>query len=76
MEKEFVYRTYGKGELAQLYSPHASIGAARRKLMFWISMQPDLLDQLHAIGFIDSNRTFTPAQVRLIVEALGEPGWI
>uniref|UniRef100_UPI003078C1C2 DUF4248 domain-containing protein n=1 Tax=Phocaeicola coprophilus TaxID=387090 RepID=UPI003078C1C2 len=48
-------------------------GAARRKLMYWISLQPALVDALHASGFSQKVRSFTPAQVRLIVEALGEP---
>lgn len=41
--------------------------------MYWISLQPALVDALHASGFSQKVRSFTPAQVRLIVEALGEP---
>ena len=29
-------RTYGKGELAQLYCPNITTAAARKKLMQWI----------------------------------------
>ena len=53
--------------------PTSRQGAARRKLMYWISLQPALVDALHASGFSQKVRSFTPAQVRLIVEALGEP---
>ena len=67
------HRSYGKSELAQLYSPHLSVSAARRKLMQWIHQQPLLMDALHRSGFSDSMHTFTPYQVRLIVDALGEP---
>ena len=67
----FQIRSYGIGELARCYAPN--IRAARRKLMYWISLQPALVDALHASGFSQKVRSFTPAQVRLIVEALGEP---
>ena len=66
-------RTYGKGELAQLYCPNITTAAARKKLMQWINLYPNLMDALHQAGFSDAIRSFTPAQVRLIVEALGEP---
>ena len=66
-------RTFGKGELAQLYCPNITTAAARKKLMQWINLYPNLMDDLHRAGFSASSRSFTPAQVRLIVEALGEP---
>ena len=69
----FQIRTYGKGELAQLYCPNITTAAARKKLMLWIHFYPNLIDNLRVIGFSDTSKTFTPAQVRLIVEALGEP---
>lgn len=69
----FQYRAYGKGELAQLYCPNITTAAARKKLMVWINYYPNLMDQLRSIGYTDVSRSFTPAQVRLIVEALGEP---
>ena len=40
--EHFQIRTYGKGELAQLYNPHVTQAAACRKLMHWISLQPQL----------------------------------
>ena len=66
-------RAYGKGELAQLYCPHITTAAARKKLMLWINLYPNLREALHQAGFSDATRSFTPAQVRLIVDALGEP---
>lgn len=69
----FQIRTYGKGELAQLYCPNITTSAARKKLMLWIHYYPHLMESLHAIGFSETSRSFTPAQVRLIVDALGEP---
>lgn len=69
----FHYRMYGKTELALLYCPHLSSSAARRKLMQWIALQPQLVEDLHRMGMVDNSRCFTPIQVRLIVEAIGEP---
>ena len=47
--------------------------AAFRKLNQWIDFHPTLRHELHALVPSDRVRTYTPAQVRLIVEALGEP---
>ena len=69
----FHIRMYGKSELAQLYCPHISPSAARRKLMQWIALQPHLSASLQQIGLTESSRCFTPAQVKLIVDAIGEP---
>lgn len=44
----FQIRSYGIGELARCYAPNITAGAARRKLMYWISLQPALVDALHA----------------------------
>ena len=70
---DFRLRAYGRTELAQLYSPHLSAGAAWQKLRAWISLYPGLTDQLSAAGYTPRLRMFTPRQVRMIVEALGEP---
>lgn len=66
-------RSYGKGELAQLYCPNVTTAAARKKLKSWMYYYPHLMENLRSIGYTDVSRSFTPAQVRLIVEALGEP---
>ena len=71
--ENFKIRAYGIGELAGCYSPNITVGAARRKLMYWISLQPELVAALRASGFNGRTRSFLPVQVRLIVEALGEP---
>lgn len=73
MQENFHFRTYGKGELASLYSPGITTTAARRKLRFWIRHHPTLMDDLLASGYTENARLFTPIQVRLIVAALGEP---
>lgn len=73
LQSSFHIRPYGIGELARLYSPHITVGAARRKLMLWIALQPSLTAALRNSGFCNKVRSFTSAQVQLIVEALGEP---
>lgn len=70
---QFVVRSYGKSELALLYNPHITPKAACKKLNFWISLQPELVVNLCKSGLSLLSKSYTPAQVRLIVEALGAP---
>ena len=58
----FEIRTYGRTELAQLYCPDLCPESAYRKLKHW-----------SALGLSPRSRSYTPAQVSLIVGALGEP---
>lgn len=69
----FVIRTYGRTELAQIYSPELCPAAAFRKLNRWIDLYPGLRNGLSALGGSSHSRSYTPAQVGLIVAALGEP---
>jgi len=69
----FSLRAYGRTELAQAYCPQLSPGAAWQKLSMWINLYPSLLERLKAIGYSPHQRVFTPRQVAMIVEALGEP---
>ncbi len=72
----FVIRTYGRTELAQIYCPNLCPEAAFRKLKHWIDLCPDLRDGLSALGGSSRSRSYTPAQVRLIVAGLKpEVGW-
>ena len=63
----FKIRTYGRTELAQLYCPGIC------PLNQWIDFHPTLRSELHALVPSDKVRTYTPAQVQLIYNALGEP---
>ena len=69
----FSVKSYGKGELARMYSPHLTENAARVKLMKWIQMQPRLVEQLTELGFSRTTKVLTPLMVRYIVDAIGEP---
>ena len=69
----FAIRTYGRTELAQIYCPGLCPEAAYRKLQRWIDLYPGLRRELSESGLSARSRTYTPAQVRIIVAALGEP---
>jgi hypothetical protein len=67
-------RTYGRMELALMYNPKLSSGHAWRKLKYWIEHNKALADALAQSGYNRSHRhSFTPKEVALIFEYLGEP---
>lgn len=71
---EFKVKAYGKSELALLYFPDASSAhTAVNHLMSWIRRNPQLKEQLVGMGYRKSAKFFTPKEVKLIVEYLGEP---
>ena len=70
---EFKIRAYGRMELAQLYSPDLTGIAAYRKMKKWIALYPGLEQQLYNLGYQPTHRSFTPLEVRAIVDAIGEP---
>lgn len=72
-EDRFVIKTYLKVVLARLYNPHLSDEGAMRKMRRWINRQPQLKEQMAALQVSPTDRHYTPKQVRLIVEYLGEP---
>lgn len=69
----FRIHAYGRMELSMLYSPHVSPETAWRRLKRSIHRYPGLLDALRAIGYTPKCRSFTSAQVKKIVECIGEP---
>ena len=71
--ENFEIRTYGRTELAQCYFPDLNSQAAYRKLQYWIDYYPHLREDLNATGCTPKSRTYMPAQVKLIVGAIGEP---
>lgn len=70
--QEFRIRAYGRTELAMVYCPELTPCSAYRKLRQWINRSPGLADRLRRLGDGQA-RTWTPAEVREIVDALGEP---
>ena len=72
MREAFKCRVYGHTELAQLYLPNITPKSAWRAFKKWLKKFPGLWARLEAMGAW-CRRVFTPAEVRLIVEAIGEP---
>ena len=66
--ERFVIRAYGKSELAMLYFPKSSKATALRMLNKWLKFSPRLR-KLPNPKF----RYYTPLQVKLILDELGEP---
>ena len=70
---DFKIRPYTKKELALLYFPDSIPHTAVNHLMTWILRCTPLIRQLEAAGYKKKSKVFTPHQIRLIVEHLGEP---
>ena len=66
-------KSYSKGELAMLYAPNIAPSSACKRLTAWMLHHPTLMTDLRKTGYNNKQRTFTPKQVGLIFEALGEP---
>ena len=67
-------RTMGKTELARLYAPGLTDGAALNRLADWIGRIPELTEQLARTGYRRRQHMLTPGQVELILRYLGQPG--
>lgn len=72
-EERFPIHSYGKGELACLYIRNVQQASAVKEFNIWIRKAPGLEQKLRETGMSRTARRYTPRQVRLIVEALGEP---
>ncbi len=67
-------RAYGKAELALLYFPHAKTGhIAVNRLNAWIKRCKPLYHDILECHSSKHSKGFTPKEVALIVEFLGEP---
>ena len=73
MDNEFVIRAYTKKELALMYFPDSSPRTAVNHLMAWIRRCTRLWELLKETDYETTCKTFTPRQVRAIVDQLGEP---
>lgn len=69
----FPIRTYGKGELALCYFHRVQQQTAVKEFNGWIRKFPGLEEELINTGMNRTARMYTPRQVRIIVDALGEP---
>lgn len=69
MKKVFISKT----DLAQAYFPFIDPRSARNKLMQLINDDQSLVDSLNDCGYKFRNRQFSPKQVDIIVDKLGNP---
>ena len=67
-DEEFEIKAYGKSELAMMYAPELTESGAWKKLKRWMKLNPRLRHLLKS-----GSNTFTPRQIRRIVNELGEP---
>ncbi len=73
-EQIFRIRPYTKRELARLYFPDTpKIKTAVTNLRRWMGQNAGMMERLSEAGYLPGNRIFSPRQVRIIVEAFGEP---
>ena len=69
----FIIRAYTKKELALMYFPDSLPRTAVNHLMAWVRRCTPLREELLNTGYSPTSKAFTPRQVRLVVEYLGEP---
>ena len=73
MEEKFRIKSYGYGELAQLYFPNISKKSASAQLRRWIKLSNNVMTELENFGYKPGIRLLTPAHVKVIVNEFGEP---
>lgn len=73
-EPTFRIRPYSKRELARLYFPDTLLDeSAVANLRNLIKRNAELIDELKKAHYRPHNKMFTPRQVRIITDFLGEP---
>lgn len=73
MEKKFETRTFGFGELAQLYFPQITKESASRMFSQWIYNSPELVTQLSELNWKKRAKYFTPKQVKVLIGHFDPP---
>ncbi len=59
-----------KTELAQLFLPHIEPHSALNRMMIWIKRNPELMAELHTMGYRPRQKYFTTQQREAIERAL------
>ena len=72
--EDFKIRMYTKKELALMYFPESMPRTAVNHLMAWIRLCTPLWNELLKMGYCKTSKSFSPKQVKAIVDYLGEPG--
>ncbi len=73
MDDKFKIKSYGFGELAQMYFPSISKKSAAAQFRRWIRTSKTMLPMLEKLGYKIGNRLLTPAHVKVLVDEFGEP---
>ncbi len=73
MDDKFKIKSYGYGELAQMYFPTITKQSATVQFRRWIRINNKLLDELGLAGFKRYQKMLTPKQVEIIIRHIGEP---
>jgi hypothetical protein len=73
MDDKFKIKSYGFGELAQMYFPSISKKSAAAQFRRWIRTSKTVLPILENLGYKIGNRLLTPAHVKVLVDEFGEP---
>lgn len=71
--EDFIIRTYTKKELALMYFPESMPRTAVNHLMVWIRRCDPLWEELMKMGYSKTSKSFSPKQVKAIIDYLGEP---
>ncbi|MDR2968357.1 MAG: DUF4248 domain-containing protein [Tannerellaceae bacterium] len=60
-------------ELAMAYFPDQAPSSASRRLTAWITRDEELMNALQPTGYFRGQRIYTPRQLEVLFEHLGEP---
>jgi hypothetical protein len=72
-EAPFAIQSYGFAELAQMYYPDHQYDSALRHFREEMHLTRGLWEAMRAVGYREKQKLLTRAQVKTIVEFLGEP---
>lgn len=62
-----------KRAVARLYFPNSKPESAEKHLMVWIKRCKPLADLLREHGYRNTNKIFTPKELEMIFDYLGDP---
>lgn len=73
MDENFKIKSYGFGELAQLYFPNIAKKSASIQFGRWIRVDKKLASELFEAGYKPRQKILTPLQVEIVIKIIGEP---
>ncbi len=67
------HKIYGHTELALLYFKNVQPKSASTQLARWLRRDEELWEELILAGYRKGQRVFTPLQLEIIIDHLGDP---